>query len=178
MLPKTTTALAARGTIMTKTARVLALAISACAMCAVSSPGFAAIFAAFDDSYTTPENTALIISAPGILANDTGLSLFDLAGPSVMTSPGNGTLSFLFDGSFTYTPDPNFSGTDTFSYDDFGFIFSPFDETISNIATVSIVVTPTATPLPAALPLFASGLGVMGLFGWRRKRKAADALAA
>jgi hypothetical protein len=27
------------------------------------------------------------------------------------------------------------------------------------------------TPLPAALPLFASGLGVMGLLGWRRKRK-------
>ena len=32
--------------------------------------------------------------------------------------------------------------------------------------------TPTATPLPAALPLFATGLGAMGLFGWRRKRKA------
>ncbi len=29
-----------------------------------------------------------------------------------------------------------------------------------------------ATPLPAALPLFASGLGGMGLFGWWRKRKA------
>ena len=29
------------------------------------------------------------------------------------------------------------------------------------------------TPLPAALPLFATGLGVMGLLGWRRKRKAA-----
>jgi hypothetical protein len=28
------------------------------------------------------------------------------------------------------------------------------------------------TPVPAALPLFASGLGAMGLFGWRRKRKA------
>ena len=28
------------------------------------------------------------------------------------------------------------------------------------------------TPLPAALPLFASGLGAMGLLGWRRKRKA------
>ena len=28
------------------------------------------------------------------------------------------------------------------------------------------------TPLPAALPLFATGLGAMGLFGWRRKRKA------
>ena len=28
-----------------------------------------------------------------------------------------------------------------------------------------------ATPLPAALPLFASGIGALGLFGWRRKRK-------
>jgi hypothetical protein len=33
------------------------------------------------------------------------------------------------------------------------------------------------TPLPAALPLFATGLGALGLLGWRRKRKAA-ALAA
>jgi hypothetical protein len=31
-------------------------------------------------------------------------------------------------------------------------------------------VAVTATPLPAALPLFATGLGAMGLFGWRRKR--------
>jgi hypothetical protein len=30
-----------------------------------------------------------------------------------------------------------------------------------------------ATPLPAALPLFATGLGALGLLGWRRKRKAA-----
>jgi hypothetical protein len=28
------------------------------------------------------------------------------------------------------------------------------------------------TPLPAALPLFAAGLGGLGLLGWRRKRKA------
>jgi hypothetical protein len=28
------------------------------------------------------------------------------------------------------------------------------------------------TPLPAALPLFATGLSAMGLLGWRRKRKA------
>lgn len=35
----------------------------------------------------------------------------------------------------------------------------------------------SATPLPAALPLFASGLGVIGLFGWRRKKKAAALVA-
>jgi len=31
--------------------------------------------------------------------------------------------------------------------------------------------TLTATPLPAALPLFATGLGGLGLLGWRGKRK-------
>jgi hypothetical protein len=30
----------------------------------------------------------------------------------------------------------------------------------------------TTTPIPAALPLFATGLGALGLLGWRRKRKA------
>jgi hypothetical protein len=29
----------------------------------------------------------------------------------------------------------------------------------------------SATPLPAALPLFATGLGALGLLGWRRRRK-------
>jgi hypothetical protein len=36
----------------------------------------------------------------------------------------------------------------------------------------TIDIIGAATPIPAALPLFASGLGGLGLFGWRRKRKA------
>jgi len=36
---------------------------------------------------------------------------------------------------------------------------------------VRTVIDPT--PLPAALPLFATGLGALGLLGWRRKRKQA-----
>jgi hypothetical protein len=35
------------------------------------------------------------------------------------------------------------------------------------------VVSPV--PLPAALPLFATGLGALGLLGWRRKKKATAA---
>ena len=31
-------------------------------------------------------------------------------------------------------------------------------------------VPPSAVPLPAALPLFGTGLGIMGFIGWRRKR--------
>jgi hypothetical protein len=34
------------------------------------------------------------------------------------------------------------------------------------------LVSDSATPLPAALPLFASGFGVIGPMMWRRKRKA------
>lgn len=37
---------------------------------------------------------------------------------------------------------------------------------------------PNAVPLPAALPLFATGVGALGLLGWRRKRKNAAAIAA
>jgi hypothetical protein len=48
-----------------------------------------------------------------------------------------------------------------------------FDGAISTETTIAHHVT--ATPLPATLPLFATGLGAIGLFGWRKKRKAAAA---
>jgi hypothetical protein len=48
----------------------------------------------------------------------------------------------------------------------------------SNECSVSCQDTGAAAPLPTALPLFATGLGAMGLLGWRRKRKNAAALAA
>jgi hypothetical protein len=35
-----------------------------------------------------------------------------------------------------------------------------------------VFTPPPGVPLPAAFPLFATGLGMMGLLGWRRKRKA------
>ena len=36
--------------------------------------------------------------------------------------------------------------------------------------STSLEVDALATPLPAALPLFASALGGLGLLGWRRKK--------
>ena len=45
----------------------------------------------------------------------------------------------------------------------------------TELARTSIDVNVAAVPLPAALPLFAGGLGLMGLLGWRRKQKAAAA---
>jgi hypothetical protein len=38
------------------------------------------------------------------------------------------------------------------------------------LATIDLTVT--HVPLPAALPLFGTGLGILGFLGWRRRRKA------
>ena len=48
---------------------------------------------------------------------------------------------------------------------------------IGEIAFSSLGPAVNETPIPAALPLFATGLGALGLLGWRRKKKTA-ALAA
>jgi hypothetical protein len=39
-------------------------------------------------------------------------------------------------------------------------------------AGINVAGVPSAVPLPGALSLFATGLGGLGLLGWRRKRKA------
>ncbi len=43
------------------------------------------------------------------------------------------------------------------------------------VASPSVSIEINATPIPAALPLFGSGLGLMGFLGWRKKRKRAAA---
>jgi hypothetical protein len=54
-----------------------------------------------------------------------------------------------------------------------GLVFSQHCSSACSVreATISPSITPSAVPLPAALPLFVTGLGALGLIGWRRKRK-------
>ena len=49
---------------------------------------------------------------------------------------------------------------------------------VADDGTIIADAADMATPIPATLPLFATGLGAMGLFGWRRKRKNAASIAA
>jgi len=44
-------------------------------------------------------------------------------------------------------------------------------QVLANIHTFTIEPAVTPTPLPAALPLFATGLGALGLVAYRRRRK-------
>lgn len=71
--------------------------------------------AAVDDEYSVNEGASLVVAAPGVIANDNDIDGDSLTA-AVVTPPVNGSLSFLADGSFTYTPDPAFTGADSFTY--------------------------------------------------------------
>ena len=66
-----------------------------------------------DDSYSTNEDTVLTDS---VVANDFDADN-DVLAYSLTTAPGNGALTFNPDGSFVYTPDADFNGVDTFTYE-------------------------------------------------------------
>lgn len=89
---------------------------------------------ASDDSYNTSEDSALVIVAPGVLDNDS-----DIDGDSLLaildTSTNDGTLVLNSDGSFTYTPNANFVGFDSFTYHTNDGLLD------SNITTVDITVS-------------------------------------
>jgi VCBS repeat-containing protein len=99
--------------------------------------------AATDDAYSTAEDTPRTVPAPGVLANDTDLDSSTLTA-AVVTGPGHGTLTLNADGSFTYTPDADFNGTDPFTY-------RASDGTAqSSPATVTITVTASSDAPVAA----------------------------
>jgi Ca2+-binding RTX toxin-like protein len=69
------------------------------------------------DSYATTEDVALTVPtrATGVLSNDSDANNDPLSAVLV-TGPANGTLTLFPNGSFKYTPNANFSGTDSFVY--------------------------------------------------------------
>ena len=71
--------------------------------------------AANDDTYSTNEDTALTVAAPGILGNDTDAD-GDPLNAVLLAGPAHGTLTLSATGSFTYTPNANFNGSDSFTY--------------------------------------------------------------
>jgi uncharacterized delta-60 repeat protein len=71
--------------------------------------------AATNDAYNVDEDQSLIVAAPGVLGNDPDPQ-GDSTTASLVSSTANGMLIFNSDGSFTYTPDPDFSGQDSFTY--------------------------------------------------------------
>ncbi|WP_363347767.1 FG-GAP-like repeat-containing protein [Methylocystis echinoides] len=69
-----------------------------------------------DDAYVTAKNTALHVNAAqGVLANDTNGTANKLTA-SLVSGPSHGTVTLAPDGSFVYTPETGFVGSDAFAY--------------------------------------------------------------
>ena len=108
--------------------------------CALAPP------VAVDDSYTTNEDTTLTVAAPGVLTNDTDINVANTLTAKLVTGPTSGTLTLNPDGSFTYTPNANFNGSDSFTYKaNDGSADSP------TAATVTITVTAAVNNAPVAV---------------------------
>ena len=86
-----------------------------------------------DDAYNVTEDTTLTIAASGVLTNDT-----DVEGDPLTAvldiDVTNGLLSLNSDGAFSYIPDADFCGTDSFTY------HANDGQDDSNTATVTITV--------------------------------------
>jgi CSLREA domain-containing protein len=109
---------------------------------------------ASNDGYTTMQNQPLTVAASGVLGNDSDANGNSLTAVLV-SQAANGVLTLNANGSFSYTPNANFSGMDSFSY-------HAHDGTAaSNSATVSITVTmldlPPDTIIDSAPPALTTG---------------------
>lgn len=102
---------------------------------------------ATDDAATTSEDVPVTIN---VLANDNDPDGDPLT-PHIEAIPLNGTASINGDGSITYTPNSNYSGSDSFTYS-----VSDGRGGTSGAATVRITVTPVNDPPTAAFTAPAS----------------------
>jgi hypothetical protein len=98
---------------------------------------------ATDDSYSTPDGTALNVAAPGVLGNDNDVD-GDALTATLVANVSAGTLSLLSDGSFNYTPNAG-TTTDSFTYS------ASDGGGVPSIATVTITVTPVVNQPPDAV---------------------------
>jgi hypothetical protein len=88
------------------------------------------------DQFNFTANTTLVIPSPGVLTNDARFTL----GPGFATlssPPVNGVVALSGSGGFSYTPNLNFTGTDSFIY-----LTGDGTNTIGS-ATVTLFVNPT-----------------------------------
>lgn len=101
---------------------------------------------AVDDEYEVDEDAVLSAGVPGVLDNDSDPD-GDAITAALVSGVSNGTLNLNSDGSFDYTPSPNFHGTDTFTYQ----AVDP-DGEVSGTATVEITVNPVVDALVEVKP--------------------------
>ncbi|MFM2450737.1 MAG: hypothetical protein RIS44_3187, partial [Pseudomonadota bacterium] len=108
------------------------------------------------------------------IANDVSASGFPLnpASVAIQTGPSNGAVVCNASGSCTYTPNTNFEGVDTYTYQ----VCDTSPVPICSITTVTITVSPAAAGAVAAIPmnsremLVTMALLLLAVAGWKQYR--------
>lgn len=70
---------------------------------------------AVGDAYTVEMESTLTVAANGVLGNDSDAESQPLTA-AIVTQPANGAVTLNANGSFVYTPNSGFSGSDSFTY--------------------------------------------------------------
>ena len=143
----------------------------------------------FEAAYTNDAEGAFSFGGTPMFVNQTTPLGTSVTMPYTLTSPG--LIPFLF-ASTGYSPTAVATNGGPINPNvELGFVIDPDNSSIAyaffediaingdqDFDDMVVKIQINATPLPAALPLFAGGLGAMGLLGWRRKRKPAAIVAA
>ena len=97
-----------------------------------------------NDSYSLDENTTLtVIAANGVLANDGDVDGDPLTA-KLVSGPVHGGLTLNPDGTFSYKPNANYHGSDSFTYKANDGVL------LSTLATAQFTVNPVSAPPAAA----------------------------
>lgn len=99
---------------------------------------------ASNDSFSVAEDTPLNVSAPGVLSNDSDPNGSPITA-QLVSGPTRGSLTLNSSGAFTYTPNANVNGSDSFTYR------ASDGSLTSSIATVTITIT-AVNDAPVANP--------------------------
>ena len=91
-----------------------------------------------DDAYDTAEDLRLDVVAPGILGNDDDVD-GDALSAVLVTGPTRGTLTLEASGAFSYSPNANQSGADSFTY-------RAVDPSGTSSAITTVAITVAAVP--------------------------------
>jgi hypothetical protein len=126
-----------------------------------NSPGSFVITAAFTFTVPTPSGATTDTGSISATATDGKQVIIDWTDPVIFNFTDGTKLSVTLQDTTYNCLDSN-CNNETFNIGGTFLVLNGPGGTLDALAT----------PLPAALPLFATGLGALGLLGWRRKRKA------
>jgi hypothetical protein len=137
-------------------------------------------FQSFNQAYSS--STPIFFGNPPVAADANtallgALNSFNVTTFSDLSAAGGSTFEVNIAFNNATAPGYYYGYEDVFNYYGPGWAYGGANQILAgadyghNEQAIFSLAPVSATPLPAALPLFASGLAAAGLIGWRRKRR-------